>query len=271
MQLTIEQLADKVNEKIVEHFKDSPESLKDGRQSSVISTRRIRDYITKGLLDKPIGSGREKWFDENHVEVLVSLRLLQHNGLSDQYILSSTKSEGVSYETPIEYSYNDVELSKKSSFFNNENKNLLNPLISNEYNEEISKKLAENITNDCSMQNDAKDFLQSLQGKLEIKSEYRNSTDNISASAISTPSHLQPVKNLLNNVKSVFAKNSDLGLLKSLNDSQAKYRQFNEYCVDENLGVFLKVDSKLDMQLQKKITETIKQEINNHNIKENKK
>lgn len=85
MKLTIQELADIVNEQL----KDEVEFKKDSRQSSVVSERRIRDYMTKGMLSKPYGDGKNKWFDEKHVEQLVALRLLQMRGLSDQYIVDN--------------------------------------------------------------------------------------------------------------------------------------------------------------------------------------
>jgi DNA-binding transcriptional MerR regulator len=236
MQLTIEQLADKVNEVIAEHFKDQSESIKDGRQSSILSTRRIRDYITKGLIEKPTGNGREKWFDESHVNALVSLRLLQHNGLSEQYILSSTKIDN-----------SDAYL---DSSYMVENKKV-------------------DLTED-DLKNDAFDFLKNLQSpksnlvdKSNIKSNFRSIDEHnklVASSALIGSANSQS----LNSLGSYAAKEVDMNLLKSFSQSQVKMKQFNEYVVDENLGVMLKVDSKLDGVLQKKLCETLKQEIINY-------
>jgi DNA-binding transcriptional MerR regulator len=234
MQLTIEQLADKVNEVIAEHFKEQPESIKDGRQSSTLSTRRIRDYITKGLIEKPTGTGREKWFDETHVNALVSLRLLQHNGLSEQYILSSTKLDN-----------SDAYLD--SSYLSEE------------------KELTES-----DLRNDAFDFLKNLQtpksnslDKSNFKSNLKSIDEHnklVASSALIGSANAQS----LNSLSSYAAKEVDINLLKNFSQSQVKMKQFNEYVVDENLGVMLKVDSKLDGVLQKKLCETLKQEIINY-------
>lgn len=240
MKLTIEQLADKVNQLIADNFKESPELIKDGRQSSVLSTRRIRDYITKGLIEKPVGSGREKWFDESHVNSLVSLRLLQHNGLSDQYILSSTKSE----------------LLKDSSNYEYVSEESLGLLDSTNLNYK---------SDDEKLQNNAMDFLHSIQ-----KGNTKELSPNIGASLNMMTGSLGATSSSLSSSaeKKLFATQADTDLLRSL--SQSKYRQFNEYVVDEKLGVFLKVDSKTDTTLQKKLLETLKNEIINHNNKENK-
>lgn len=139
MKLTIEELANKVNQLLCKKLDSN--LLRDGRQSTEISTRRIRDYITKGLLKNPIGNGREKWFGQDHVEELLALRLLQHNGLSDQYIINSTntnkneelfdntknrddviKNEAINYLKSIEKEQEIKETS--TSFSNKKNTNM---------------------------------------------------------------------------------------------------------------------------------------------------
>ena len=89
--LTIQELAQEVNSEL----KKTVSSATDARYSQEISERRIRDYMTKGLLDKPFGQGREKWFSQSHIEKLLALRNLQADGLSDQYLkkLSNSSSE----------------------------------------------------------------------------------------------------------------------------------------------------------------------------------
>jgi DNA-binding transcriptional MerR regulator len=227
MKLTIEELADKVNEILSKQFDGN--LLRDGRQSSVISTRRIRDYITKGLLEKPEGNGREKWFVQSHIDALVSLRLLQHNGLSDQYIISSTQIEPG----------NDTSYSTDS------------PLISSSLNNE-----------DKELRVGALDFLKSIGGQ-PVESKLNAPTENEYSAKmkmmVATPK-FSSSSHSLTYPKSAIEE--DLERLKLLN--QQKFRQFNEYVVDEGLGVFLKVDSKVEGELQKKLFAAIKQEIKNH-------
>lgn len=239
MKLTIEQLADKVNELIAEKSKTQPELIKDGRQSSTLSTRRIRDYITKGLIEKPVGLGREKWFDKSHVDSLVSLRMLQHNGLSDHYIMNSTKLEG--------------SIDKFSSLYSNDENNNVSWSNSLSLNEETST--------DEIMQSNALDFLKSLQGNNNSKSRLLS---NEIATAGSSAN-----KSIFSSIDSVAyaASKADTDLLRSL--SQTKYRQFNEYLMDDKLGVFLKIDPKADTELQKKLVEVIKNEIIKHNKENN--
>jgi DNA-binding transcriptional MerR regulator len=231
MKLTIEDLAEKVNNIISENFKNN--YIKDGRQSFVLSPRRIRDYITKGLIDKPVGDGREKWFDESHVNALVSLRLLQHNGLSEQYIISSTKTRNVHDDL-----LSDIQDNTSS-------------LISNS----VVKKTEED------MKNNALDFLRSLKD-----SPRGVQRDNVTSQNIHNSLEQKLQNNsLVGNANQSYyatAKDEDLTLIRALN--QSKYKQFNEYCLDDKLGVFLKVDSKTNMDLQKKLCEKIKQEIINY-------
>ena len=75
---SIDELAQKVNDSI-----DLSDSA-DNRQIKSLSVRRIQDYMTKGLLDKPYGSGKNKWFGDLHFKRLVALRTLQAEGMSDR-------------------------------------------------------------------------------------------------------------------------------------------------------------------------------------------
>lgn len=97
MKLNIFELAQKVNE----YFKKEDVVSSDGRQSLEVSERRIRDYMTKGLLDKPEGSGREKFFNERHVEQLIALRKLQFSGASEKYVTSSLCNSTSPVKSPL--------------------------------------------------------------------------------------------------------------------------------------------------------------------------
>lgn len=90
--LTITELTQKVNEELKNNV--SADTSTDARYSSELSERRIRDYISKGILDKPFGQGRDKWYGQMHVNKLLALRQLQSDGLSDQSLkkLSYTSS-----------------------------------------------------------------------------------------------------------------------------------------------------------------------------------
>lgn len=78
MKLTIEELAGKVNEQL------SNLLSKDKRFSSHVSARRIRDYISKGVLDKPFKDGKNIYFTELHYKKLIALREIQSEGISEE-------------------------------------------------------------------------------------------------------------------------------------------------------------------------------------------
>lgn len=77
MKLNIEELAQKVNEQL------SNLSSEDKRFSASVSVRRIRDYISKGVLDKPFKDGKNIYFTELHYQKLIALREIQSEGISE--------------------------------------------------------------------------------------------------------------------------------------------------------------------------------------------
>ena len=97
MKLTIEDLANEVNKNLSNLKSD------DKRFSNSLSVRRIRDYISKGMLDKPFKDGKNIFFTELHVQKLIALREVQSEGISEENI-----KKLISYENPIEYSYDDT-------------------------------------------------------------------------------------------------------------------------------------------------------------------
>ena len=113
--LTIAQLAEKVNDEL------KNKTSSDARYSSELSERRIRDYISKGILDKPFGQGRDKWFGQQHVDKLLAVRNLQSDGISDQSLkkLSSSMSGSayISSENIQAESLSDNDLQKDALGF----------------------------------------------------------------------------------------------------------------------------------------------------------
>lgn len=84
--MTLDELADAANDLL----NSSETKNQDGRLSENVSPRRIRDYITKGLLDKPFKSGRNTYYSVHHLKQLVELRELQSKGISEKYIRSNS-------------------------------------------------------------------------------------------------------------------------------------------------------------------------------------
>lgn len=85
---TIQELVDAANKQI----KTSPSefSSQDGRYSSELTVRRVRDYISKGILEKANKkSGKFDIYEEYHLEKLLNIRKLQQKGFGDRTISTS--------------------------------------------------------------------------------------------------------------------------------------------------------------------------------------
>ena len=83
---SIEELCQKVND-FVKHFNDSAATeVSDKRVKDELSIRRIRDYYSKGLMSESIKEGRNAYYDDNHVKQLLALKLLQNEGITENYI-----------------------------------------------------------------------------------------------------------------------------------------------------------------------------------------
>lgn len=86
-------------------------NLKDSRYSSNISERRIRDYLSKGLIDKPFKEGKKSFYTDNHLQQLISLREIQSLGLSDSYIQSTIQpniTENINNEFKNDFDKHDL-------------------------------------------------------------------------------------------------------------------------------------------------------------------
>lgn len=105
--MTIEELADAANELLSSNASQSS----DARITSKISVRRIRDYVAKDILDKPFKEGRNTYYTQQHLEKLLTVRELQSDGLSDQYLQklsSSTYSSVISENTDSNKTEDDI-------------------------------------------------------------------------------------------------------------------------------------------------------------------
>ncbi len=103
IEYNIQELADKVNELLKKEDKLRL-SIKDSRINLELSERRIRDYMTKGLLEKPLQDGSKKWFNDKHVDQLFSIRKLQIQGISESVI-----KEQLSLNPPSIHQYHETE------------------------------------------------------------------------------------------------------------------------------------------------------------------
>ena len=81
--MSIEELASAVSGAL----ENSPaNSFVDKRYSNDISVRRIRDYVSKGIIEHPIKDGRQSYFTPDHYDALLNVRKLQSEGLSDSVL-----------------------------------------------------------------------------------------------------------------------------------------------------------------------------------------
>lgn len=86
--MTIEELVDAANAILNSSIKSGD----DARIRNELSIRRARDYLTKGLIDKPFKEGRNTYYNQHHLEQLITLRELQMQGLSESYIQSNANN-----------------------------------------------------------------------------------------------------------------------------------------------------------------------------------
>jgi DNA-binding transcriptional MerR regulator len=63
--MSIDELAESVNNSI---NGANPINYNDSRISKNLSVRRIRDYVSKGILDKPNREGKNVFFNEDHFD-----------------------------------------------------------------------------------------------------------------------------------------------------------------------------------------------------------
>ena len=235
--LTIQELAQEVNNEL----KKTVSSATDARYSAEISERRIRDYMTKGLLDKPFGQGREKWFSQSHIEKLLALRNLQADGLSDQYLkkLSNSSSEPL--------------FTASSSVTDNIN-------ISSSFSSGISD---ETNIDDGSLRSNALNFISTLnQPKSASAVDLKGSgASQLFASSVSGSSGLGTSSRSLS--ESIVQNYYSSGDNKSLETVKKQINKvWNEYQLDDEGKLFLKMESNTKITNPQAVLEQIKSILN---------
>lgn len=83
--MTIEELSQKITETL------KTQNTTDKRFSNVVTVRRIRDYLSKGVIDRPIKSGRGSYFTQYHFDQLLKVREMQVNGITENNIKKISK------------------------------------------------------------------------------------------------------------------------------------------------------------------------------------
>lgn len=59
---------------------------KEDARINKLSIRRVRDYMTKNMISKPIKKGKEVFFTDDHLNQLLMLRHFQNYGVSEKLI-----------------------------------------------------------------------------------------------------------------------------------------------------------------------------------------
>lgn len=104
MKITIQELANLVNNKMKDFFENND----DGRIKE-LSERRIRDYISKDLLHKGFKDGKYTYYDQSHVDKLLTLRQLQDEGIQERTLQKLNYSSSISSNVNIEESNEEKE------------------------------------------------------------------------------------------------------------------------------------------------------------------
>lgn len=81
--LTIDDLVNRVNTLLKE---EENGGVKDSRISDEITVRKVRDLLTKGMIDKPQKVGRNTYFNDQHINQVMAIRKMQLEGLPEKYI-----------------------------------------------------------------------------------------------------------------------------------------------------------------------------------------
>lgn len=121
--MTLEELTDKVNNTMQT---DKYQSL-DKRHKELTTGRRIRDYISKGMVDKAEKNGRNVYYTTKHYEQVLYCRKLQQEGLNDQFIKKMINNESLNNNIQLS-SYN--KSTEKDLVLQQEAKATLNSLLS---------------------------------------------------------------------------------------------------------------------------------------------
>ena len=76
-------------------LKEQNDGYVDSRFNESVTVRRVRDYLSKGLISKPEKQGRNLYFDDSHVEELIGIRNLHKTGMSDRLLSTFSQSQSL--------------------------------------------------------------------------------------------------------------------------------------------------------------------------------
>lgn len=252
--LTMAELTNKVNEKLKDHVSTGT----DARYSSTLSERRVKDYITKGILDKPFGAGKEKWFGELHVNKLFALRQLQSDGLSDQYL---KKLSGSSSPALPESNFAGISGAGFTGAFE---------ASSFSANTEQSFSLSDHddaIIENEEMRKSALSFIENMNNKM-TQTKIHDSKAARSSSLLGSMAIGAVVGSSASTSNSMFLQNyysstEDTAKLQAVNTLKKQVSKvWNEYQLDDEGKVFLKIEGNTKVKNGKEILNQIKSILN---------
>jgi DNA-binding transcriptional MerR regulator len=122
-QYTIDELVEEVN-RIIAERKGAVHNA-DGRLSEMVTVRKIRDLLTKRLISQPVKEGRQNYFDDNHVEQILSIKTLQKEGASEKLLRGLSSG---SYLTTAEVQINTTQDMSNDSELKENAMNVLNAI-----------------------------------------------------------------------------------------------------------------------------------------------
>lgn len=219
--MKIEELAKKANE-VLKNSSNASNDTSDKRYSNELSVRRIRDYVSKGLLDKPFKSGKTALFGQQHLNKLVALRELQSDGLSEQYIKKLQDTEPTMYTASAQSLLNNISEMNEVSHFSSE---------------------------DVNMQNDALSLIHSFNKAMP------NHNGSLSNNALGTTLNSK-------NLVGAYYQQTESSKSIALNTVSTTSKVWKEYQLDQEGKVFLKIENDYFPQETNQIIENLKNILN---------
>lgn len=131
-------------DELCEKFNSLNKNVKydDGRLKEKLTIRRIRDFLSKGILSKGIKKGRNVYYTKSHLNELISIRNKQTLGISDSTLIK-TQSKSDNLENLIK----NIENSMKQNYIDdlkkhNTNKDVIlsNSIFLRDYKYKVSNK-----------------------------------------------------------------------------------------------------------------------------------
>lgn len=192
MKMKLEELVKNANNLLKKEQK-----YNDQRISNELTIRRVRDYITKGILDSGIKEGRETFYTEEHLNQLIEVRKLQSKGMSDKLLVSFSNS------------YQDINVNTN----NENNKDDLNSLLSgiesrNEDDSSFTRNISANALNKSTLYS-ATSSLMKESFKMDSYEEYPLDKDQTIFLKIKTGTNIEEIDSSIEKAKKILKQKKE--------------------------------------------------------------